>query len=76
MTAVTPVSERVLILAPRGRDAVVAKTILREAHIHTDICCDLAELVEELERGADVAVLTEESLRGVDTRELSRWVAA
>jgi signal transduction histidine kinase len=76
MAAVAPASERVLILAPRGRDAVVAKSILREAHVHADICCDLAELVEELERGADVAVLTEESLRGVDTRELSRWVGS
>ena len=76
MTAVAPASERVLILAPRGRDAVVAKSILREAHVHADIGCDLGELVEELERGADVAVLTEESLRGVDTRELSRWVGS
>jgi signal transduction histidine kinase len=76
MTAAAPASERVLILAPRGRDAVVAKSILREAHIHADICCDLAELVEELERIADVAVLTEESLRGVDTRELSRWAGS
>jgi signal transduction histidine kinase len=76
MTAAPAASERVLILAPRGRDAVVAKSILREAHIHADICCDLTELMEELERIADVAVLTEEALRGVDTRELSRWVGS
>jgi signal transduction histidine kinase len=66
-------NERALILAPRGRDAVVAKGILREAHIHADICYDMAELLEQIERGADVAVVTEESLRGVDTRGLCAW---
>jgi signal transduction histidine kinase/ActR/RegA family two-component response regulator len=65
--------ERTLLLAPRGRDAVVAKGILREAGIRSDICLDLRELVQELQRGADVAVLTEEAMRG-DMRSLSEWV--
>lgn len=68
--------ERGLILAPRGRDAVVAKGILREAQIHADICVDLSELLEELGRGADVAVLTEEALRSVDGRALIDWVCS
>jgi signal transduction histidine kinase/ActR/RegA family two-component response regulator len=68
-------SERTLILAPRGRDAVVAKGILREARIHAEICVDLPELLEEIARGADVAVLTEEAVRGADARELAAWVA-
>jgi len=72
----SPPDERALIFAPRGRDAVVAKGILREARIHADICCDLAELLEEIARGADVAIVTEESLRGVDTRALTTWVAS
>jgi signal transduction histidine kinase/ActR/RegA family two-component response regulator len=68
-------SERALILAPRGRDAVVAKGILRDAHIHAEICVDLLELVEEIKRGADVAIITEEAVHGVDSRELVGWVA-
>src|SRR5262249_33907996 len=65
-----------LILAPRGRDAVVAKGILRDAHIHAEICVDLCELMEEIGRGADVAVITEEALRGVDMRALTAWVVS
>jgi signal transduction histidine kinase len=68
-------SERALILAPRGRDAVVAKGILREAAIRADICIEMAELLQEIERGADVAIVTEEALRGPDTRLLVAWVA-
>jgi hypothetical protein len=69
-------SEKVLILAPRGRDAVVAKALLREAGIRAQICVELREMIEEMHKGADVAILTEESLRGVDTRELANWVSS
>ena len=61
-------AERALILAPRGRDAVVAKGILRDARIRSDICLDLAELLQEIGRGADVAIVTEEATRGSDMR--------
>jgi len=69
-------TERTLLLAPRGRDAVVAKGILREAGIRSDICIDLRELVQEIQRGADVAVITEEAMRTSDLRDLSEWVGA
>ena len=72
----SPRSERVLILAPRGRDAMVAKEILRDAKLHADICLDIPELLGEIARGADVAVLTEESTRSGDIRRLTAWVAA
>ncbi len=77
MTAVdAPRGERTLILAPRGRDAVVAKGILRDARIHSEICLDLAELVQAIGRGADLAILTEEATRGSDVRGVMEWVAA
>ena len=77
MTAVdAPRGERTLILAPRGRDAVVAKGILRDARIHSEICLDLAELMQEIRRGADLAILTEEATRGSDVRAVMEWVAA
>jgi signal transduction histidine kinase len=71
-----PRGERTLILAPRGRDAVVAKGILRDARIHSEICLDLAELMQEIRRGADLAILTEEATRGSDVRGVMEWVAA
>jgi signal transduction histidine kinase/CheY-like chemotaxis protein len=69
-----PHPERTLILAPRGRDGVIAKGILWDARLHSDICLDLAELVRELDRGADVAVLTEEATRTPEMRKLVSWV--
>ena len=39
----SPAQERTLILATRGRDAVVAKGILREATLKADICADIAD---------------------------------
>ncbi len=69
-------AERALILAPRGRDAAVARDILYEARIHTEICADLVELMTEIDHGADVAILTEEGLRSADSRALGEWVGA
>jgi signal transduction histidine kinase/ActR/RegA family two-component response regulator len=76
MAVDVPHGERTLILAPRGRDAVVAKGILRDARIHSEICLDLAELVQAIGRGADLAILTEEATRGSDVRGVREWVAA
>jgi signal transduction histidine kinase len=67
--------ERALILAPRGRDALVARDILNDARVSTVVCRDLDDLMQQLRRGADLAVVTEEALRG-DTRALAGWVAA
>ncbi|WP_448189198.1 ATP-binding response regulator [Azospirillum sp. sgz301742] len=71
-----PPSERVLILAPGGRDAALASAILREAGLTSDVCADLDAMVGELERGAGVAVLTEEALRLSDASALAAWIAA
>ena len=68
--------ERTLILAPRGRDALVAKEILDDAALHCDVCVDLGRLLRELIAGADVAVITEEACRREDIRNLAAWVAA
>jgi signal transduction histidine kinase len=54
----------------------VAKGILNEAGIQSDICRDLRQLAEEVKRGADVAIITEESMREADTREIAHWVAS
>ena len=65
--------ERALLLAPRGRDAAVAREILHDGQISATICRDLNELLRHLQRGAEVAVVTEEALRG-EIRALAAWV--
>lgn len=69
-----PLSERALVLAPTGRDADLALSILREADLHATICADLPALVVELNRGAAMAVAVEEALSGGDLTDLSRWI--
>jgi len=66
--------ERALLLAPHGRDAAIARSILQEAQVATVICRDLGDLFAQIGHGADLAILTEEALRG-DTRALAAWVA-
>jgi PAS domain S-box-containing protein len=73
---VTDVSERALLLAPRGRDTEVASRMLAEAGIASTACRDLIELRRELDGGAGLAVITEESLVHADLREISAWIEA
>lgn len=67
-------SVRILILAPRGRDASVAAKLLQEAGRATLICDDLAQLCVELKGGAAFAVVTEEALANGDLTDLSGWI--
>lgn len=69
-------SERTLILAPRGRDAVIAAKILRDAHIDCRVCNDLAELTDEIAKGAGIAIVTEEAIAAGDLRPLTSWIEA
>lgn len=66
---------RVLVLAPRGRDAAVACAILREVGIAAEVCGEFPVLCRAIGEGADIAIVTEEALRGSDLRELAEWVA-
>lgn len=68
-------SERALVLAPRGRDSVLASSILREAGLVADPCPSLTGLVSELNEGAAFVVATEEALATVDFQPLSAWLA-
>jgi signal transduction histidine kinase len=72
----TPPAERTLILAPLGRDALIARKILADAQIGCEICPDLGRLVRELSKGADAAVLTEEACRTEQIRNLAAWVSS
>src|SRR5690349_14407506 len=70
------VSDRALILAPQGRDAMVAAAMLSEAGMRGDVVRDLEELVAELQAGAGFSVVTEEALAEGSLRELSEWLDA
>ena len=71
----TALRERVLILAPVGRDAVLTKAVLRRADIEAHICGSLGELQTCLTQGAGAALVTEEALTGEDLGELITWIA-
>jgi signal transduction histidine kinase/ActR/RegA family two-component response regulator len=67
--------ERVLILAPRGRDAEVAGQVLARAGTPAIACPDLATLRDRLAAGAGAALVTEEALAG-DPTDLFAWLDA
>jgi signal transduction histidine kinase len=53
---------RVLVLAPAGRDAALAREVLDQAGLPWHACRDLGEVTEELDRGAGALLLAEEAL--------------
>ena len=59
-------SERAVILAPRGRDSQIALMILQEAGFPALITHDLAGMCKELMSGAGLAIVADEALRGAD----------
>ncbi len=65
---------RVLILAPRGRDATIACDLLRQHAVDCVICRDLDELLAGLVTGAAAALVTEEALGAGDRTGLIEWV--
>jgi signal transduction histidine kinase/CheY-like chemotaxis protein len=67
-------SERAVILAPKGRDAAVAATLIREAGFYANICDDLAALLQEIEGGAGLAVIADEAIKTADLRALVIWL--
>jgi signal transduction histidine kinase/CheY-like chemotaxis protein len=68
------VSERALILAPKGRDALVAAGILREGGLVAEICSNLQSFCENIAAGSGVAVLTDDAIRNANINTLAAWV--
>jgi signal transduction histidine kinase/CheY-like chemotaxis protein len=67
-------SERALILAPAGRDAIVAAQILTEAGTVAQVCDTLDDLLARMIEGAALAVVVEEVLINSDLNALSAWI--
>ena len=77
MTAAAPAAPgdgRVLVHAPRGRDAEVVTGVLRPKGIRVDACDTITRLVDEIECGAGAAFITEESLGLAEIGRLARWI--
>jgi PAS domain S-box-containing protein len=68
-------SYRVLILAPRGRDAIVAAGLLSRHAIDACVCADQTQLAANLREGAGAVLLTEEALVTPGLHEVAAWVA-
>ena len=64
----------VLILAPQGRDATLAASLLDEAGISTTICRDLPDVVTKLNAEASFLVVTEEAVRNEHIKQLAHWI--
>jgi PAS domain S-box-containing protein len=68
--------ERILILAPRGRDAPVIAETLAVLGQRTLICPDLNALTEALQQRAGAAILTEEALAQHGGSVLTDWLSS
>jgi signal transduction histidine kinase/CheY-like chemotaxis protein len=68
-------AQRILVLAPIGRDAAAAAHHLGESNLTCVICADLDELNTKLREGAAAALVTEEAFLEGGTQALEKWVA-
>ena len=68
-------SERVLLLAPLGRDAAVATAMLAEAGLKSRSCGSIPDLVACVREGAGCVLVTEEALATADTNPLATWIS-
>jgi PAS domain S-box-containing protein len=71
---VNSAEERILVLAPRGRDAQVIAQVLAGSALNCTTCGDYPELMRELDLGAGAAVIAEEALIGADLDIMAGWL--
>lgn len=67
-------SERILILAPVGRDGPASAELLRKAGLAGQVCVNLGAVGSELERGAAALFVAEEALFGQNLTPLQSWM--
>jgi len=56
--------ERILVLAPTGRDGAIASQVLGGAGLSCAVCADAGSLWREIDAGAATVILAEEALTG------------
>lgn len=65
---------RALVLAPRGRDAAVACSLIEQTGVSCVACPDLPAMVDSLDYDVAFLLITEEAIRGADLKPLSEWL--
>jgi signal transduction histidine kinase/CheY-like chemotaxis protein len=68
--------ERILVLAPLGRDAPLAQRVLGEAGLEVEICPDVPDLCRRISEGAGAVLLTEEVLTSPHLPQLAAVLEA
>jgi signal transduction histidine kinase/CheY-like chemotaxis protein len=68
-------ADRIIVLAPIGRDAPAAAHHLAESKLACVICADLEDFNTKLREGAAAALVTEEAFLRGSTQALEEWVA-
>ena len=68
--------ERILVLAPRGRDAEVIAGVVQRDGVAVHALADFDALQAAVMAGASAAVVAQEALAGHDMGELAAWLAA
>ncbi|MFC4932341.1 response regulator [Massilia sp. GCM10023247] len=66
--------ERILVFAPRGRDADVMCSVLTDDGFDCDIMPGFEAFVAHIEAGAGAAIVAEEALADVDLTRLRAWL--
>src|SRR3954451_21139204 len=66
--------ERIVIVAPTGRDAEVLRLVLTHGGLEGTVCVSLRTAIEALDQGAGALLMTEEVLTR-DAETLAQWVA-
>jgi signal transduction histidine kinase len=74
VTALSPLSERAIILAPMGRDGSLALMMLNEAGYSGVVAGSLTILCEELGNGAGLLLIAAEALHGEDLQPLLAYL--
>jgi len=69
-------ASHVLILAPRGRDAEVAASLLRNGGFGSRAFGNIVDLVEALDEHASMVLITQEELTTTDLRGFDQWLKA
>ena len=68
------VESRILVLAPTGKDAILAHSMFERAGVGCYTCHDLKALCKELDAGAGAVLLAEEAVVEGNQDELRSWL--
>ncbi|TWI69494.1 phospho-acceptor domain-containing protein [Pseudoduganella lurida] len=74
MSGANPAEQRVLVLAPHGRDAEVIGRVVGRDGVACETVPDLAALTEQVAAGAAAAIVAQEALVGGDAAHLQEWL--